>query len=122
MAGVSSQFVAQNYADASNETTWELMGCPELHVWTKTGEKGKEMPFADGGGVDNLAILPALRRGVKKLVICYAGSAKVEGDWSKGFYDVSGPFGAHGEEVLSVKAKVFNAHMQVFETEKFADF
>lgn len=34
--------------------------------------KGGETPFADGGGVDNLAIHALLRRGNTKIVCCYA--------------------------------------------------
>jgi hypothetical protein len=62
-------------ADASKEGMWEAKGCEELFIWSVDGQ-GCETPFADGGGVDNLAMHAALRRGTTKILSCYAnGSA-----------------------------------------------
>jgi len=56
------------------------------------------MGFADGGGVDNLGVHAALRRNVKKLLVCVASaedpSLQAKGGTLGEAYDVSGLFGA----------------------------
>mmetsp|Transcript_54584 Transcript_54584/g.45970 ORF Transcript_54584/g.45970 Transcript_54584/m.45970 type:complete len:84 (+) Transcript_54584:930-1181(+) len=68
--GISSSFVAQGFSDSTNEGCWELLGNPELYIWNGIDGKGGETPFADGGGVDNLAIHALLRRGTNKILCC----------------------------------------------------
>ena len=129
-AGISSSYIAQMKADSSKEGMWEALGCPELHVWNGQDGKGEETPFADGGGVDNTAIHALLRRGTTKIVSCYANSpvwTEDEPPAADDFWDLSALFGAvpegKGPKMASgvIDAAVFNKHVQVFETEKWAE-
>ena len=56
------------------------------------------MPFADGGGVDNLAVTLLLRRKVAKIIICVAALAPSTNttaeEWTSVQYDIAGLFGA----------------------------
>lgn len=74
-------------------------GTEKLDYWNQVDFKGSTVPFADGGGVDNLAVTPLLRRKVPVIVACIAGSEAINGDvkiddWSFGQWDISGLFGA----------------------------
>ena len=119
-AGISSSYIAQMKADASKEGLWEAMGCPELHIFNGIDGQGAEMPFADGGGVDNTAIHAALRRGVSKVLACYANGRPLEPEV---FWDVAALFGAvpEGKQDFEgpkmgggvIPAAVFNKHIQV---------
>jgi hypothetical protein len=42
--------------------------------------QGQRQPFADGGGTDNLAVTPLLRRRVKTIVACVSNNAAVMPD------------------------------------------
>lgn len=110
---------------------WELAGCPELHVFKDIDGSSCQMPFADGGGVDNLAVHAALRRGVEKLLVCVACSGDYatvvlapngEEELAKKIWDLSGLFGAVPEGKADIKMgggkiedHVWNKHLQVFE-------
>lgn len=101
-----------------------MMGCPEMYYCDGMSFEGREMGFADGGGTDNMAVLPPLRRGVKRLLICCAiGSVPTE-DFAKVNFDISGYFGAtpEGTEVSTgsgtIPVEVWNKHVQVFPPEK----
>jgi len=124
VAGISSGFIAQNYANSQNETMWEIMGCEELNYWDGLKFEGRKMGFADGGGTDNMAIFPALRRGVQKLVICCAIGGEPGPTFARDNYDISGYFGAVPEDVeISVGSgkiaiDVWNRHLQVFPPER----
>lgn len=61
--------------------------------------KGSRQPFADGGGTDNLAITPLLRRGVANIVSCIAVVANIDAktkpdDWAVIQWDIASLFGA----------------------------
>merc|ERR1712187_1082697 len=95
-AGISSQFLAMivNY---HNPSLWNALGCPELYHWNGIDHEGGRMEMTDGGGSDNLALYPALRRGVKKLIICSALAIPVSRSWTAEEFDISGYFGAYPE-------------------------
>jgi hypothetical protein len=119
-AGISSQFIAQNYAKTSRgEAMWEVMGCPELHTWNGIDGKGEEMGFCDGGGTDNMAIFPALRRAVTSIVVGASNSAPPPAtaeEWAGFAYDISCYFGRIPEGTKlpqDVPAADMNASLQV---------
>lgn len=61
--------------------------------------KGQRQPFADGGGTDNLAITPLLRRRVRNIVSCIAMVAQADNntnidDWAVAQWDIAALFGA----------------------------
>ena len=63
--------------------------------------------FADGAGTDNLAILPALRRGCRKLIISDAnGDNPDEGYFD---HDIKSYFGraVEGDDYFNLNAQVF---------------
>ena len=129
-AGVSSSYIAQMKADSSKEGLWEALGCPELYIWDGIHAQGGETMFADGGGVDNSAIHALLRRGVTKVLSCYANGVVWSPDTpldAADFWDLSALFGAvpegKGPKMASgvIPADVFNRHIQVFETAKWAE-
>jgi hypothetical protein len=119
-AGISSQFVAQNYASTSRgEAMWEVMACPEMYNWNGTDGQGAELGFCDGGGTDNMAIYPALRRGVESIFVGASTGAAVA-DSAEEFaaycYDISGYFGripADTKLPQGIDPSVFNPHLQV---------
>lgn len=118
--GISSQFLAM-IVSAKNKHLWHLIMCPQLCVWNGIDMDGGVVEMTDGGGSDNFAIFPALRRGVKKLIICSAPACPVSPDWPKDMFDISGYFGAYpaGESFayskLPVTSEVWNKAAQVFE-------
>eukprot|EP00415_Alexandrium_ostenfeldii_P000755 UN0755 len=81
--------------------------------------------MTDGGGSDNLAIYPALRRGVKKLIVCSALAVPICDRWAADEFDISGYFGAYPEgesfeySKLRVESGTWNKSAQVFETRKW---
>jgi len=40
---------SQNIVDSKWEGAWEMLGCPELHIFDGVDGQGAETPFADGG-------------------------------------------------------------------------
>jgi len=127
VAGISSAFIAQDYASASLNNLWDLMGCPEMANWNAIDFTGEVYPFADGGGTDNLGIYPALRRKVQKLFIGVSTGAAPDENFAKDFYDVSGYFGAAPADVTfstamgNMDAGIWNSACQVFEKHKFKE-
>jgi hypothetical protein len=127
-AGISSQYVAQNFAKVSRgEALWETMACPEVHTWNGIDGQGAELGFCDGGGTDNMAIYPALRRGVASVFVG-ASISKPVADAEEGFaafaYDISGYFGripADTKLPQGVLPSVFNPHLQVFESDQWGE-
>jgi hypothetical protein len=129
VAGISSSYIAQMEADASKEGMWEAKGCEELYLWGSDGQGG-ETPLADGGGVDNAAIHAALRRGARTILSCYANGSPLPAalplDAAR-LWDLAGLFGAvpdgQGPKMGSgtIDARVFNKHVQVFETAMWAE-
>ncbi len=57
----------------------KLLDFPTLPMWNGTDFNGKDYDVCDGGGTDNMALLPSLRRGVKSILIF----APVYGDIAK---------------------------------------
>ena len=102
-AGISSSFIA---AGAPTEHLLSLSEHPELVTFASDGVDSQstgKMGFADGGGVDNLGVHAALRRNVKKLLVCVASAEDpslqaMDGTLGKA-YDVSGLFGACTDDV-----------------------
>ena len=46
------------------------IGFPEFKLWSvKSGTKAKEYEIGDGGNIENLGILPLVRRNVKKIIL-----------------------------------------------------
>jgi len=70
--GISSNFVAQMIVDSTREGMWDALGNPELLIWNGIDGEGGKTPFADGAGVDNVAIHALLRRGTNKILSCYS--------------------------------------------------
>jgi hypothetical protein len=127
--GVSSSFVAQGLRP-SGDAAEDITGTETLYYWAPSRDgkvfEGRDWGFADGGGVDNTAIIPLLRRGVKRIVAGTATSTAADGQtnataWAASQWDVSGLFGAVKEtpamkqgKVNGMKVRDFNAFMQVF--------
>lgn len=127
VAGISSQFIAQRYADVNFPGLWELMGCSEVAYWNGRDLKSEEVLLADGGGTDNLAIFPALRRGVQKLLVCVAAGTAPDDNWAETNWDLAGYFGAcpegkiHTIGAAEVDAATWNRTEQVFEQQKWEE-
>ena len=133
MVGVSSSFVAQGLRP-EGDAAEDLTGTETLWYWAPSrdgrGFEGREWGFADGGGVDNTAIIPLLRRGVRRIVAGTASSVAADNAktnataWAASQWDVAGLFGAVPREAPGIKrgrvngmrVDDFNAFMQVFET------
>lgn len=128
VVGISSQFLAMT-VDAQKELLWETLGCPELCHFNGIDGNSVRAKMSDGGGVDNLAIYPALRRQVKKLIICVAPACGFkegwQDTWTKDQFDISGYFGSFpvGEEFqyskLKVPSDMFNRTSQVFQKKEW---
>lgn len=91
----------------------------------------ENIPFADGGSADNLAITPLLRRRVTKMVVLVAAvqnitSSNGSADWGGYQWDVSSLFGAaplthpsydkrsgNGSTITGIPSDLFNRKMQV---------
>lgn len=72
-----------------------LSACHALQV----NFKGERRPFADGGGTDNLAVTPLLRRGITHIVSCIASITHIDNttnidDYAIAQWDIAGLFGA----------------------------
>ena len=93
---------------------------PQIKQFNYTGER---LGFADGGGVDNTAIIPLLRRRVTKIIAGTATTAPLDTnstDWAKLQWDIAGLFGAVSPDSFNKTGKVnnmpvadFNSFMQV---------
>jgi len=91
-----------------------------MHYWNCMGSTDG-VQFGDGGGTDNIGVLPALRRGVRKLIVCCALGKAPDNDFAGYNWDISGYFGAtpdgQGPSVRAgnVDAAAWNNHVRVFE-------
>jgi hypothetical protein len=131
-AGISSSFIA---CGAPTESILSLVEHPELVTFASDGPVSQpaKMGFADGGGVDNLGVHAALRRNVKKLLVCVASGEDPSLQAQKGTLgavdDVSGLFGACTIDVKHVgrgpnwqiSKKDWNESLQCFEKGKFKE-
>lgn len=122
MVGISSSFAAQGLRPEGDAAA-ALSGSEQLQYWNPVDFTGGKRNFADGGGADNLAITPLLRRGVRRILCGVAIGAPPEGavSWAQYQWDVSGLFGAvppdpskKNDQVNGVDVDVFNRFMQVF--------
>ncbi|KAG2499382.1 hypothetical protein HYH03_002957 [Edaphochlamys debaryana] len=129
--GISSSFVAQGLRPASS-SGFTLTGTERLQYWNTLDYKGARLSFADGGGADNLAVAPLLRRRVKHVVVAVAACTSADvaaADWAVAQYDVAGLFGAvplnatqyegFKEGITGVQPDVWNRALQVFPREGF---
>eukprot|EP00878_Enallax_costatus_P000930 GHUV01001060.1.p1 GENE.GHUV01001060.1~~GHUV01001060.1.p1 ORF type:complete len:719 (+),score=173.97 GHUV01001060.1:262-2418(+) len=99
MMGISSSFLAQGLRPDLAGTLAELTGTEDLDYWNQINFRGQRQPFADGGGTDNLAITPLLRRGITNIVSCIAMVVHIDNntnidDWAVGQWDIAALFGA----------------------------
>mmetsp|Transcript_69140 Transcript_69140/g.200206 ORF Transcript_69140/g.200206 Transcript_69140/m.200206 type:complete len:732 (+) Transcript_69140:96-2291(+) len=122
-AGISSQAIATTKVTSDRRAMWDLYGCPELPMWSGVDFASiPDMPMGDGGGTDNLAVFPALRRGMTKLLICFASKyslgMEVE-DWARLSTDISSLFGRVPTNHEGMNSKVFNSTQQVFDQAEF---
>eukprot|EP00775_Hariotina_reticulata_P001277 gene1277-1617_t len=132
-AGISSSFMAQGLMPANNKALQELTGTEKLDYWNLVNFGGQPHTFADGGGIDNLAVTPLLRRRVEHIVACIAGSEPINGNvnlnnWAAAQWDISGLFGAaplssprYGKRQLvnGMAPQAHNRALQVFPTSEF---
>jgi len=125
MAGISSQYIAQNYGTRCDSASWDLLGCPKMNYWSGLDFQGGELGFADGGGTDNMAVFPPLRRGVRKMLICASVGIGPNEEWAGFNWDISGYFGAVPEGTLIdvgagvIDVGLWNRHVQVFPAERW---
>ncbi|KAF8060477.1 OHP1 [Scenedesmus sp. PABB004] len=126
--GVSSSFVAQK-TRGGREGREELLSVEELDYWNQYDFRGTEdAHFADGGGHDNTAITPLLRRGVTAIIAGCATSCATSTnatDYAACQWDISGLFGAIPlamGPIDGVEPAVYNKMLQVFPTSAYAQF
>ncbi len=84
---------------------------------------GERVAFADGGGIDNTAIIPMLRRGVRTIIACIATITSpvnlTSSQWAVSQYDVAALWGATPlnetelQDVNGVGPAKWNQMMQV---------
>jgi hypothetical protein len=136
MMGISSSFLAQGLRPDLTGTLAELTGTEDLDYWNQVNFKGERQPFADGGGTDNLAITPLLRRGITNIISCIAlvehidNSTNME-DWAVSQWDIAALFGAvplqnkninKKGQVNGMSPQELNRATQVFPSAAFAKF
>ncbi|KAF8071044.1 hypothetical protein HT031_001126 [Scenedesmus sp. PABB004] len=133
VAGISSSFTT-NALKPGGKLGRELTGTEVLRYWSPIAFAGGEVPFADGGSADNLAVTPLLRRRVANIIACVAASQNISGadaaDWGGYQLDVSGLFGAapasHRDydkdgTIVGTPVDLFNRKLQVFPTEAYGE-
>ena len=96
-------------------------GC--CSYWNTFDFTGGELPFADGGAIDNTAVTPLLRRKVAKIIACVAAAKPSTNttaeEWTSYEYDIAGLFGAvnssyfQNNEVNGVPVEQFNRMLKV---------
>lgn len=122
-AGTSSN---APYVDLDAKTTDEQreLGGATLPLWSPadiTSKDNRDTILADGGAVDNLAMLPLFRRGVKNVICHIAGTTSVnDADfasaawWPSLFGCAKSAPSAVGVDNLNMRTKVF--HSEPFKT------
>eukprot|EP00931_Biecheleriopsis_adriatica_P017564 TRINITY_DN12554_c0_g1_i2.p1 TRINITY_DN12554_c0_g1~~TRINITY_DN12554_c0_g1_i2.p1 ORF type:complete len:573 (-),score=96.76 TRINITY_DN12554_c0_g1_i2:75-1793(-) len=126
VAGISSQAVCQKFGrgNASEDHKfWEFMGGPELTVWNSLNFQWKSERFGDGGGCDNIAIYPPLRRSVRTLLVCLGfknNPAKWTTDSVREIADKFGRCTSTFKDWMNVEG--WNKHQRVFPPEKWEEF
>ncbi|WIA39163.1 hypothetical protein OEZ86_005290 [Tetradesmus obliquus] len=94
--GISSSAVALRMKPG-NILTANLFNGQMVNYWNLWDYKQALYTFADGGAVDDLAIMPLLRRGVKNIIACVATHTNPDGsmaDFAKAEFALAGLFGA----------------------------
>jgi len=122
--GVSSSYLAQkNRGGVDHE---ELYSVEQFDYWNQDDFKGLDSTrFGDGGGNDNSAITPLLRRGVEFIIAGQASNTNPDTNathWAQSQSDISGLFGAvpEGPERLDGRLPdLYNKLHQVFPREEY---
>uniref|UniRef100_A0A383VT98 Uncharacterized protein n=1 Tax=Tetradesmus obliquus TaxID=3088 RepID=A0A383VT98_TETOB len=126
--GVSSSFVAQK-TQGGKEGREQLLSVEEFDYWNLWDFKGvNDAKFGDGGGHDNQAMTPLLRRGVENIIAgsatnCDPFAGAVE--YAKCQYDISGLYGAvplDMKPIDGVAPDLYNKMLQVFPKEGYTQF
>jgi len=122
---ISSGFMASACYDKP-AAAQKLASTEELVYWgvlpsetTNGVPEHQTMKFADGGALDNLAIMPLLRRGVKCLIVLMASSTPPDNTWrhfANEKSDVAALFGAAQDQsgIPGVEPGELNSMCQVF--------
>ncbi|KAI8463374.1 MAG: hypothetical protein J3K34DRAFT_444183 [Monoraphidium minutum] len=94
-----------------------------MEYWNPVDFQQSGRKFADGGGVDNLAITPLVQRGVRHIVCGVATVLAPDTNashWAAAQWDVAGLFGAVPQDinqrgvVSGMPVTLFNDFMQIF--------
>ncbi|WIA35178.1 hypothetical protein OEZ86_003644 [Tetradesmus obliquus] len=126
--GVSSSFVAQK-TQGGKEGREQLLSVEEFDYWNLWDFKGvNDAKFGDGGGHDNQAMTPLLRRGVENIIAgsatnCDPFAGAIE--YAKCQYDISGLYGAvplDMKPIDGVAPDLYNKMLQVFPKEGYTQF
>lgn len=123
MVGISSSFLTQGVRPAT-DFKQDLTGTQLLEYWNQIDFKGGQLPFADGGASDNLAVTMLLRRRVQHIVACVSSNKPLNSNitsWAAYQWDVSALFGAvpvndsqlRNGSVNGVPVPVYNRALQV---------
>jgi hypothetical protein len=97
-AGISSSAPAQSMAK-KYPALIELADMPVRKLWDPLSAMNQNVGFQDGGGVDNSGILALLRRGVDKIISCYAMNVSIADETinhcgaQSSFYNIAAMFG-----------------------------
>jgi len=121
---VSSGFLA-SWTHDKNDVLKGLCSTEDLVTWgVLEGEKGaapehKELGYADGGSLDNYAIMPLLRRGVKCLIVLVSASTPPDDTWQRfrdECSDIAALFGAANTDSMTpgITAGMLNDMCHVF--------
>ncbi len=54
---------------------WNILDAPRAQLWNGMDFQEQDLRGADGAYSDNYAVFPALRRSVKKLLVCAAAAS-----------------------------------------------
>lgn len=124
--GISAAILANNFV--GNKPVFDLAECPVAKCWDGLHFQGGARPFADGGGTDVLALLPLLRRGVKKIALFWSADEapslqpSMASNWSmlmSYFAAIPEGWTVNWGPVV-IPAVALNKQVQVFETAEFA--
>ncbi|GBF94754.1 hypothetical protein Rsub_07637 [Raphidocelis subcapitata] len=128
VVGISSSFASQGLRPTSDAAA-ELTGTEQLWYWSPVDFQGSRRKFADGGGADNLAVTPLVRRRVERIIACVAASAAPDtnaSDYARTQWDIAGLFGAVPPTAVNKRGTIngmpvglFNNFTQIFPREGF---
>eukprot|EP00300_Choanocystis_sp_HF-7_P042525 c9269_g1_i1.p1 GENE.c9269_g1_i1~~c9269_g1_i1.p1 ORF type:complete len:650 (-),score=151.20 c9269_g1_i1:140-2089(-) len=125
MVGASASFVS--VALQQLKVLDDLPFSNDYNYWCSPDDDERTLAFSDGGGFDNIAILPLLRRRVSK-ILCLVAAAEnnhmtPDDDHDFNMLDVATLFGAARPdlELFAVRGDDLNKRCQVFPTEAYKD-